>query len=125
MTFARKRVTAFAALAVAAAVALTGCAGSGDSGDGGEGGGDSSNLAITFLPKNLGNPYFDTSSEGGKKAVEEFGGTFAEVGPAEATPDAQVSYINTARSRVSERSSSRRTTRRPSATPSTRRATPG
>ncbi|WEK62060.1 MAG: rhamnose ABC transporter substrate-binding protein [Candidatus Microbacterium colombiense] len=96
MTFARKRVTAFAALAVAAAVALTGCTASGDAGDGGDSDGDSSNLAITFLPKNLGNPYFDTSSEGGKKAVEEFGGTFAEVGPAEATPDAQVSYINTA-----------------------------
>ncbi|MFK3676735.1 rhamnose ABC transporter substrate-binding protein [Microbacterium sp. NPDC090218] len=98
MTFARKRVSAFAAVAVAAALVLTGCAdtgnGSGDSGSG-EGGG-SDNLSITFLPKNLGNPYFDTSSEGGKKAVEEFGGTFAEVGPAEATPDAQVSYINTA-----------------------------
>ncbi|MEU4017010.1 rhamnose ABC transporter substrate-binding protein [Microbacterium sp. NPDC028030] len=98
MTFARKRVTALAAVAVAAALVLTGCAdtgsGSGDSGSG-EGGG-SDNLSITFLPKNLGNPYFDTSSEGGKKAVEEFGGTFAEVGPAEATPDAQVSYINTA-----------------------------
>jgi rhamnose transport system substrate-binding protein len=98
MTFARKRVGAFAAVAVAAALVLTGCAdtgsGSGDSGSG-EGGG-SDNLSITFLPKNLGNPYFDTSSEGGKKAVEEFGGTFAEVGPAEATPDAQVSYINTA-----------------------------
>nr|WP_231980031.1 substrate-binding domain-containing protein [Tessaracoccus coleopterorum] len=47
------------------------------------------------MPKNLGNPYFDASSKGGKAAVEEFGGTFAEVGPATATPDAQVSYINT------------------------------
>lgn len=53
------------------------------------------NLAITFLPKNLGNPYFDTSSKGGKAAVESFGGTFAEVGPATGTPDGQVSYINT------------------------------
>ncbi|MGO2746651.1 rhamnose ABC transporter substrate-binding protein [Microbacterium sp.] len=96
MTFARKRVTAFAALAVAAAVALTGCAASdGGGSDGGSDGGDA-NLAITFLPKNLGNPYFDTSSKGGKAAVEEFGGTFQEVGPSEATPDAQVSYINTA-----------------------------
>lgn len=94
MMFARKRVTAFAALAVAAAVALSGCASTGGD-DGGDKGGDG-NLAITFLPKNLGNPYFDTSSKGGKAAVEEFGGTFAEVGPAEATPDAQVSYINTA-----------------------------
>ncbi|MGL3149359.1 rhamnose ABC transporter substrate-binding protein [Microbacterium sp. A82] len=100
MKFARKRVTAFAAVAVAAALALTGCAdtsGSTGGGDaGGSDGGSSDNLSITFLPKNLGNPYFDTSSTGGKAAVEELGGTFAEVGPAEATPDAQVSYINTA-----------------------------
>ncbi len=53
------------------------------------------NLAITFLPKNLGNAYFDTSDKGGKKAVEELGGTYAEVGPAAAAPDAQVQYINT------------------------------
>ncbi len=59
------------------------------------GGAPAGNVSITFLPKNLGNPYFDTSSKGGKAAVEEFGGTFAEVGPATATPDAQVSYINT------------------------------
>lgn len=98
MKFSRKRVTAFAAVAVAAALVLTGCAdtGAGSGGDGGGSEGGSDNLTITFLPKNLGNPYFDTSSKGGKTAVEEIGGTFAEVGPAEATPDAQVSYINTA-----------------------------
>ena len=81
------------ALAVGAALVLTGCAtgGGGDATEGGDGG----NLAITFLPKNLGNPYFDTSNAGGEEAIEEFGGTYAEVGPAEATPDAQVSYINT------------------------------
>ncbi|HWS49661.1 MAG TPA: rhamnose ABC transporter substrate-binding protein [Microbacterium sp.] len=98
MKFARKRATAFAAVAVAAALALTGCAdtGGGTGGDGGGTDGGSDNLAITFLPKNLGNPYFDTSSKGGEAAVEALGGTFSEVGPAEATPDAQVSYINTA-----------------------------
>ncbi len=53
------------------------------------------NLAITFLPKNLGNAYFDTSDKGGKKAIDELGGTYAEVGPAKAAPDAQVQYINT------------------------------
>lgn len=95
MKFAHKRATAVAAAAVAAALALSGCADTGSSGGGAsEGGGD--NLAITFLPKSLGNPYFDTSSKGGKAAVEELGGTFAEVGPAESGPDAQVSYINTA-----------------------------
>lgn len=72
-------VTAIASLTLL----TTACAG---------GGGE---LSITFVPKNLGNPYFDTSNAGGKAAVEEFGGTFAEVGPAEATPEAQVSYINT------------------------------
>ncbi|WP_350348088.1 rhamnose ABC transporter substrate-binding protein [Agromyces sp. G08B096] len=87
------RAGAFAALAVGLALVATGCA----AGDGGSGGGDggSGNLSITFLPKNLGNPYFDTSSAGAQEAIEEFDGTFAEVGPAEATPDAQVSYINT------------------------------
>ncbi|MBM7832155.1 rhamnose transport system substrate-binding protein [Agromyces cerinus] len=96
MLFHKKtRAAALAALAVSVALVATGCA-AGDSGSGSDGGeGDGGNLSITFLPKNLGNPYFDTSNAGGEEAIEEFGGTFAEVGPAEATPDGQVSYINT------------------------------
>jgi len=96
MLFHKKtgRVGAFAALAVTVALVATGCAAA--EGGGGDGsGGDSGNLAITFLPKNLGNAYFDTSDKGGEKAIKEFDGTYAEVGPAEASPDAQVSYINT------------------------------
>lgn len=97
MKFVRNRVTALASVAVAAALVLTGCADTGSGGGNGGGSeGGSDNLTITFLPKNLGNPYFDASSVGGSAAVEELGGTFDEVGPAEATPDAQVSYINTA-----------------------------
>ena len=93
----KHRAGAFATLAMSVALLATGCAvesgtGGGTEGGGGDGGGD---LSITFLPKNLGNPYFDTSSAGAEEAIEEFGGTFAEVGPAEASPDAQVSYINT------------------------------
>lgn len=65
------------------------------SGDEAETAGDTGNLSITFLPKNLGNPYFDASSQGGLAAVESFDGTFEEVGPAEATAESQVSYINT------------------------------
>jgi rhamnose transport system substrate-binding protein len=96
MLFQKKtgRAGAFAALAVTVALVATGCAATDDGGDGGSGG-DSGNLAITFLPKNLGNAYFDTSDKGGEKAIKEFDGTYAEVGPAEASPDAQVSYINT------------------------------
>jgi rhamnose transport system substrate-binding protein len=87
---------ALTALAMGAALVLTGCA-AGNGGDGGgDEGGDGDNLAITFLPKNLGNPYFDTSNSGGEEAIEEFGGTFAEVGPSEASPTSQVSFIQTA-----------------------------
>ncbi len=88
MKFGRKsRLATLGAVALSVALAATGCTATG----GGDG-----ELTITFLPKNLGNPYFDTSSAGGAEAVEEFGGVFAEVGPTEATPDAQVSFINTA-----------------------------
>ncbi len=95
-----------AALVAAASLLLTGCGGattddgtepSGDNtsqtAPGDNGGGD---LSITFLPKNLGNPYFDTSSAGGKEAVDELGGTFSEIGPTEASPTSQVSFIQTA-----------------------------
>lgn len=94
MKFHSKRATAFASLLLSGALVLSACGGTDEAGgDSGSGSGDST---ITFLPKNLGNPYFDTSDAGGKKAVEEFGGTFEEVGPQEASPDAQVQYINTA-----------------------------
>ncbi|MEP6478407.1 MAG: rhamnose ABC transporter substrate-binding protein [Rhodoglobus sp.] len=91
---ARRRIATGAAAAVAVAMLATGCAAAGDGGDTG-GSGDKGNLAITFLPKNLGNAYFDTSDKGGADAIKEFGGTYAEVGPATGTPDGQVSYINT------------------------------
>lgn len=90
------RRSALAAIATSAML-LTACGG-GDSETAGDGGGTGGgeDVTVTFLPKNLGNPYFDTSSAGGKEAVEEFGGTFKEVGPQEPTPDGQVQYINTA-----------------------------
>jgi rhamnose transport system substrate-binding protein len=87
--------------AVSLAFTAAGCGGGGESGGEASPGAEAStpaedaNLGITFLPKNLGNPYFDVSDKGGETAIKEFGGTYAEVGPAEATPDAQVSYINT------------------------------
>jgi rhamnose transport system substrate-binding protein len=93
MKFHSKRATALAALMLSGAMVLTAC---GNDAEGGEGEGASGDMSITFLPKNLGNPYFDTSDAGGKAAVEEFGGTFEEVGPQEASADAQVQYINTA-----------------------------
>src|SRR3954471_12520863 len=95
MKFQNRRIAALAAVALAATLGLTACGGKDDSASGGSGGGGGK-TSVTFLPKNLGNPYFDTSDAGGKKAVEEFGGTYQEVGPDTASPDAQVSFINTA-----------------------------
>ena len=87
----RTRLLAAGAVLAASTLLLAACSSGGTSG----GKSDTKNYAITFLPKNLGNAYFDTSDAGGKKAVGEFKGTYAEVGPATAAPDAQVSFINT------------------------------
>jgi rhamnose transport system substrate-binding protein len=100
MKLQNRRLASLAAVAMVATLGLTAC-GSDDStsSDGGDGGGDSGGgdaTSITFIPKNLGNPYFDTSNAGGEEAIDEFGGSYEEVGPAEASPDGQVQYINTA-----------------------------
>jgi len=88
------KVAGVAAVTLTFALALTGCGkGSGDSGDSGSSG--SKTASITFIPKNLGNPYFDTSDKGGKAATAELKGKFSEVGPQEASPDAQAQYIDT------------------------------
>lgn len=89
--FQSRRVATLAAVTLAASLSLTAC---GDDEDGGgSGGGDS---AVTMLPKNLGNPYFDTSTAGAEKAAEELDAEVEEVGPDTASPEAQVPFINTA-----------------------------
>jgi rhamnose transport system substrate-binding protein len=94
MKLNNRRVAAFVALALSAGMALSACGGS-DSGNDSAGGG-SGNGTYVFLPKNLGNPYFDTSDKAGQAAIEKFGGKYQQVGPDTASPDAQVQYINTA-----------------------------
>lgn len=87
-----RRLLAVAAGAVGLALLATGCSSSGGSGSSG----GTKNYKVTFLPKSLGNNYFEASDgDGGKAAVEKFGGTYKEVGPTTATASAQVSYINT------------------------------
>ena len=97
MKFRNRRIAAVVAVALSASLGLTACGGSdsdGGSASGSDKGGDQ--VSVTFLPKNLGNPYFDTSDKGGETAVKEFGGKFEQVGPDAASPDAQVPFINTA-----------------------------
>jgi rhamnose transport system substrate-binding protein len=94
---ARARVIALAALA-ALAFSTAACADNSAPSDtpGGSTGQIKEGLKIAFLPKQVNNPYFDTSdNKGGKVAVVEFKGVYSEVGPSEASPSAQVSYINT------------------------------
>ncbi|MEU6134577.1 rhamnose ABC transporter substrate-binding protein [Nocardioides sp. NPDC047086] len=94
MTSKFRRAGGAVAIVAALGLALSACGGgSGSGSDGGDGGDTSS---ITFIPKNLGNPYFDASDTGGKKAAEEIGTEWKQVGPTESTPDSQVSFINTA-----------------------------
>ncbi|MGH3447329.1 MAG: rhamnose ABC transporter substrate-binding protein [Nocardioidaceae bacterium] len=90
-----RKAAVLVAGAVCGAMVLAGCGkGAGGSSDGDSK--DAGDLSIVFIPKNLGNPYFDTSDSGGKKAIQEFGGEYSEVGPQQASADAQVQYINTA-----------------------------
>jgi len=97
----RVRVAALAALAALTLATTSACAEDETPTAGSTGGSPSatairSGLKIAFLPKQVNNPYFDTSdNKGGKVAVEEFGGSYTQTGPSEASPSAQVSYINT------------------------------
>jgi rhamnose transport system substrate-binding protein len=98
MKWKSQRFAATAALALTASLALVGC-GSGSSSTTASAGGSSGgggDLTVTLIPKNLGNPYFDTSEAGVKKAMSAIGGSYTQVGPQTATPDGQVPFINTA-----------------------------
>jgi rhamnose transport system substrate-binding protein len=96
MKIYKTRLGALGVLVASLALVTSACGGSSSGGASGGSGGSGGDISVTFLPKNLGNPYFDTSDKGGKTAVGEFGGTFKEVGPDQASPDAQVPFINTA-----------------------------
>ncbi|MEU9595112.1 rhamnose ABC transporter substrate-binding protein [Streptomyces sp. NPDC048219] len=53
-------------------------------------------LTVAFLPKQVNNPYFTTADSGGKKALDELGSSYKEVGTSSGTDTAgQVSYVNT------------------------------
>jgi rhamnose transport system substrate-binding protein len=92
MKFHSRRATTLAAVILATSLGLTAC---GDD-DSDAGGSDSGGSSITMLPKNLGNPYFDTSTAGAERAAGELDVDIEEVGPDTASPEAQVPFINTA-----------------------------
>lgn len=48
---------------------------------------------IAFIPKNLGNPFFDAVYAGVQRAATELGFTTVEIGPPTADPTSQIPYI--------------------------------
>ena len=52
-------------------------------------------LEVAFLPKQLNNPYFTISDNGGIEALKTLGVDGKRVGPSDASASSQVSYINT------------------------------
>lgn len=54
-----------------------------------------SELDIVYIPKNTGNPYFDSIIIGFEKAAEEVGFTFNTVAPATAEATSQIPFIKT------------------------------
>ncbi len=51
--------------------------------------------SVTFIPKQINNPYFDAAKQGADKAAAELGGTVTQVGPSSGT-EAQASFIQDA-----------------------------
>jgi rhamnose transport system substrate-binding protein len=52
-------------------------------------------LNIVYIPKNTGNPYFDSIIKGFEKASKELGFTFTTVAPATAEATSQIPFIKT------------------------------
>ena len=88
------RLAGMVAIAAAAALALTAC-NSGSGSAGGTSPAAGGDLKITFIPKQLNNPYTDVVLGGGKKGATEAGFASSQVvGPLEASASSQVSFIN-------------------------------
>lgn len=94
MKRSRRGLVVAGSLLTAAALALTGCA---SGGSGGSDGGTSAegDLSITFIPKQLNNPYTDVVLGGGEDGAKAAGfGASQVVGPLDASASSQVSFIN-------------------------------
>ena len=87
-----RRFLTLAAVAASVALVASGCAAGNDAGTGTAAEGD---LSITFIPKQLNNPYTDVVLGGGKDGATAAGFAATEVvGPLEASASSQVSFIN-------------------------------
>lgn len=88
LSMTRRWTAVVATLAVGTVMALSGCAASSS-------GSSSGDLSIGYLPKMLGNPYFDEAGLGAKEATKALGGAYTQVGPQVGAADAQTPFVNT------------------------------
>lgn len=86
-----RRVLTVAATVTAVALIVTGCATSTPSG----GATASKGATITFIPKNLNNPYTGVELKGGKDATAALGFKYNAVGALDASANSQVPFIQT------------------------------
>ncbi|MCP2164214.1 rhamnose ABC transporter substrate-binding protein [Goodfellowiella coeruleoviolacea] len=103
-----RRIVAGLALLLSGAVVLSACGGTTRDSSAGARNADNTtasanpnaelkkDLKITFLPKQVNNPYFTTAQHGGEQAAQAFGWQFKATGPSDASAASQVTYINTA-----------------------------
>jgi rhamnose transport system substrate-binding protein len=96
------------AVLLSAALLLAGCGGTTKNNSGGDTGGGQSQttanpnaptakgLKITFLPKQVNNPYFTVAQGGAQQAADALGEQLKPTGPSDADASSQVTYINTA-----------------------------
>jgi len=88
-----RNVLTLAAVTTAAALLLTGC--TQPAADGDTDGASSEGASITFIPKNLNNPYTGVELKGGEEASGELGFTYNAVGSLDAAADSQIPFIQT------------------------------
>ena len=96
------------AVLLSAGLLLAGCGGTTKNNSGGDTGGGASqtaanpnaptakDLKITFLPKQVNNPYFTVAQGGAQQAATALGEQLKATGPSDADASSQVTYINTA-----------------------------
>ncbi|WP_449283396.1 rhamnose ABC transporter substrate-binding protein [Leucobacter sp.] len=89
----RRRLALAGSIVSIAALALAGCASGDTGGDAPAAGGE--DLSITFIPKQLNNPYTDVVLGGGEEGATAAGFASSQVvGPLDASASSQVSFIN-------------------------------
>ncbi|MET0862318.1 MAG: rhamnose ABC transporter substrate-binding protein [Microbacterium sp.] len=90
-----RRILGVAALTASIALVATGCAGGGSDSGSTSGSGGGGDQTITFIPKQLNNPYTDVVLGGGEEGAKAAGFSSSQVvGPLDASASSQVSFIN-------------------------------